>query len=72
MWGFVAKAAGWAIAHKTEILGAVQIWKAFRAKRKRDQREGEGTTAFYKRTGLDSVATAAKLASREILEDGEE
>ncbi len=72
MWGFVAKAAGWAIAHKSEIAGAIQIWKAFRAKRKAGQREDEGTTAYYKRTGLDTVADAAKLASREILESNEQ
>ena len=64
--GFLAKIAGWAFAHKSEIAGAIQIWKAFRARRKAKQLEGEGTTAYYKRTGLETVADAAKLAATEI------
>ncbi len=70
MWGLVAKVAGWAIAHKSEILAGVQIWKTFRAKRKANQLEGEGTTAYYKRTGLGSVKTAADDAAGDILNDG--
>ena len=64
--GWAIKIGAWAIAHKSEIMGAVQIWKAFRARRKAKQLEGEGTTAYYKRTGLGTVADAAKLAATEI------
>ena len=71
MWSWVAKATGWVIAHKSEIAGAIQIWKAFRARRKSNQREDEGTTAYYKRTGIETVKNAATLASREILEGDE-
>jgi hypothetical protein len=53
MWGWVAKAAGWAWAHKTEIGTAVQVWKALRNRRLLKQRGDETAKEYYKREGID-------------------
>jgi len=59
MWGFLAKAGAWALAHKNEILAGIQVWKALRNKRKKAQAEGEGVVDYYKRTGKKTVVDGA-------------
>lgn len=44
MWGFIAKAVGWAIAHKTEIGAGISIWRRLRRKR---VDSGESAKDFY-------------------------
>ena len=45
--GFLAKAAGWAIAHKDAILTGWRIFRALRGRRKATQEKGQSFRDFY-------------------------
>jgi len=56
MWGFIAKAAGWAIAHRNEIGAGIQIWKRLRKNRKES---GKSAKDFYLGKGKEVIVEAA-------------
>jgi hypothetical protein len=58
MWGFLAKAGAWVVAHKSEIGAAIQVWKHLRARRKKDQANGEGLKDYYTRKGKAALVGA--------------
>lgn len=60
MWSIIAKVGGFLIAHKTEVLSAVQIWRRLRSKRKAAQKDGENPVEYYKRVGKNVLKDAAE------------
>jgi hypothetical protein len=49
MWGLVAKAGGWLIAHKDAIYAGYKVFKGLRKRRKETEESGESAKDYYKR-----------------------
>lgn len=49
--GFLAKAAGWCVAHKDAIYAGFRIFKALRGRRKAMQETGQSFRDFYIKEG---------------------
>lgn len=66
MWGWVAKAAGFAWAHKHELSAAFQLWRKLRQKRKQEQDPGESAKDYYVRVGRPAIERAAHEAAKVV------
>ncbi len=65
MFGFIAKAVGWGIAHKDALYAGFKVFKGLRGRRKETQETGESFKDFYVRKGKDAILSSAKEVSEE-------
>lgn len=56
--GFLAKAVGWAVAHKAALFSAWQVFKGLRGRRKETQLTGESMKDFYVRKLKEKISDA--------------
>jgi hypothetical protein len=59
--GFLAKAAGWAVAHKDALLTAFNIFRALRGRRKATQESGQSFRDYYTAEGLKVLRKASPV-----------
>ena len=59
--GFLAKAVGWAIAHKDAIGAGWRIFRALRGRRKATQESGQSFRDFYTKEGLKVLRGASPV-----------
>jgi hypothetical protein len=60
MWGFVAKAGGWLIAHKDAIYAGFKTFKVLRGRRKETQLSGESPKDYYLRKAKEVIKSEYK------------
>lgn len=56
--GFLAKAVGWAMAHKSAIISAWSVFRSLRSRRKETQKTGESAKDFYVRKLKEKISDA--------------
>ena len=77
MGAFLAKAIGWAIAHKDALGAGWSIFRALRGRRKSTQESGQSFRDFYTKEGLKVLRNASPVKKygvsgleRQIIERG--
>jgi hypothetical protein len=60
MFGFLAKAAGWAFAHKDALYAGFKVFKKLRGRRKATEESGESVKDYYLREGKKAVVDVAE------------
>ena len=75
--GFLAKAVGWAVAHRDALLTGWRIFRKLRGRRKSTQESGQSFRDFYTKEGLKVLRNASPVKKygvsgleRQLLERG--
>jgi hypothetical protein len=63
--GWIAKAAGWVVAHRDAIYTGWKVFKGLRGRRKETQETGESLKDYYLRKGKKAVTeSVAELSPK--------